>query len=168
VGLVLLDAHPDLFDVYHGFPLSALPDPPLSGDEGVDPAHLLILGAVRNAVELDFIREKRIRYVPAREVERAGVPAMLALARQTMAASTPSTSPWTSTWPIFARPGPAPRSRAASELASLDLCRGLPNLPVRAMDIVEVSPPLDQSDITVFLALQLVFETLAVLARKAG
>ena len=34
------------------------------------------------------------------------------------------------------------------------------------MDIVEVSPPLDPSSITLFLALQIVFESLAVLADK--
>jgi arginase family enzyme len=34
------------------------------------------------------------------------------------------------------------------------------------MDIVEVAPPLDPADITLFLALQVVFETFAVLARK--
>jgi agmatinase len=173
VGLVLLDAHPDLFDVYHGFPLShACPIRRCLETGRLDPAHLLIMGTRSyNEVELDFIREKRIRYVPAREVVRAGVPAMLALARKTMAGldsvyltvdidvADPSCAPGTG----------APVAGGLSSRQLLDLCRGLlETLPVRAMDIVEVSPPLDQSDITVFLALQMVFETFAVLARKAG
>lgn len=36
------------------------------------------------------------------------------------------------------------------------------------MDIVEIAPPLDPTDATLFLGLQLVFETFAVLARKAA
>ena len=39
-------------------------------------------------------------------------------------------------------------------------------LPVRAADLTEVSPRLDPTDATLFLALQLVFETIAALARK--
>jgi agmatinase len=51
----------------------------------------------------------------------------------------------------------------------LDLTRGLLEaLPVRAMDIVEVAPPLDPTDATLFLALQVVFETFAVVSRGKG
>jgi arginase family enzyme len=49
----------------------------------------------------------------------------------------------------------------------LDLARGLVEaLPVRGADLTEVSPRLDPTDATLFLALQLVFETIAALARK--
>jgi arginase family enzyme len=52
----------------------------------------------------------------------------------------------------------------------LDLSRGLlESLPIRAMDLVEVAPSLDPTDATLFLALQIVFESLAVLAeRRSG
>jgi arginase family enzyme len=40
-------------------------------------------------------------------------------------------------------------------------------LPVKAMDIVEIAPPLDPTEATVFLGLQLVFETFAVRAGRA-
>jgi arginase family enzyme len=36
------------------------------------------------------------------------------------------------------------------------------------MDLVEVAPPLDPSGATEWLALQIVFETFAALARKKG
>jgi arginase family enzyme len=36
------------------------------------------------------------------------------------------------------------------------------------MDIVEVAPPLDPTGATDWLALQLVFETVAALARRKG
>jgi arginase family enzyme len=51
----------------------------------------------------------------------------------------------------------------------LDLTRGLLEvLPVWAMDIVEIAPPLDPTGATEWLGLQLVFETVSVLARRKG
>jgi arginase family enzyme len=41
-------------------------------------------------------------------------------------------------------------------------------LPVKAMDLVEVAPSLDPSGATDWLALQVIFETFAALARKTG
>ena len=61
----------------------------------------------------------------------------------------------------------APVAGGLSSRQLLDLTRGLTrHLPVRAMDIVEVAPPLDPAGITLILALQIVFETFAVLAEK--
>jgi agmatinase len=173
VGLVLLDAHPDLFDVYHGFPLShACPVRRCLETGRLPPERLLILGTRSyNAEELDFIHEQGIRFVPARDVDRGGVPAILNLARKTMAglASVYLTVDIDVADPSCAPGTGAPVAGGLSSRQLLDLCRGLlETLPVQAMDIVEVSPPLDRSDITLFLALQVVFETFAVLARKTG
>jgi arginase family enzyme len=44
------------------------------------------------------------------------------------------------------------------------LVRGLKGLPIVGIDIVEVSPPYDQSEITCMLAANLVYEFLEVLA----
>lgn len=171
LGLVLLDAHPDLFDAYDGSPLShACPIRRCLETGRLLPEHLLILGTRSyNSVELDFMREKRIRFVPAREIDRRGIPAVLEIARERFAGldavyltldidvADPSCAPGTG----------APVAGGLTSRQLLDLTRGLLEaLPVRAMDIVEVSPPLDPSDITLFLALQLAFETFAVLARK--
>jgi len=52
----------------------------------------------------------------------------------------------------------------------LNLARGLlVELPVRALDILEVAPPLDPTGATLFLALQICFETFGVVAgRRPG
>jgi arginase family enzyme len=61
----------------------------------------------------------------------------------------------------------APVAGGPSSRQVIDLVRGLQEaLPVRAMDLVEIAPPIDPSGITLALALQLVFETFAVLAAK--
>lgn len=172
-GLVLLDAHPDAFDSYEGSRLShacpvrrALENPHLAAE------HVLILGTRSyNAVELDFLRERGIRFVPAREADRAGMEAMVALARERLSGldavyltvdidvADPACAPGTG----------APVAGGLTSRQLLDLVRGLvESLPVRAMDLVEVSPPLDPTDATLFLALQVVFETLAAVSRREG
>ena len=170
-GMVLLDAHPDLFDTYEGSKLSsACPMRRALDGSRLKPEHLLILGTRSyNREELDFMRERGIRFVPAREISHLGVPAVIDLAREKMKGigniyltididvADPSCAPGTG----------APVAGGLSSRELLDLTRGLvQHLPVRAMDIVEVAPRLDPTDATLFLALQIVFETFAVLAEK--
>ena len=172
-GLVLLDAHPDLFDTYEGSKTShACPMRRALETGALAPQHLLILGTRSyNAVELDFMKQAGIRFVPARELQRIGMDAAVKLAQQQLArlpavyltididVADPSCAPGTG----------APVAGGLSSRQLLDLSRGLVEaLPVRAMDIVEVAPPLDPTDVTLFLALQVVFEAFGALARKKG
>lgn len=172
-GVVHLDAHPDLFDTYDGSPLSnACPMRRALETGRLAPEHLLILGTRSyNPVELDFMREHGIRFVPARELDRGGVEAAVALARERLDGlgrvyvtldidvADPACAPGTG----------APVAGGLSSRQLLDLTRGLLEaLPVEAMDIVEIAPPLDPTDATLFLGLQLVFETFAVRARRAA
>lgn len=170
-GLVSLDAHPDLFDRYEGSPLSnACPMRRALDGSRLKPENLLILGTRSyNPEELDFMKEKGIRFVPAREIDRTGVGGIVDLARERMAGigniylsididvADPSCAPGTG----------APVAGGLSSRQLLDLTRGiLQHLPVRAMDLVEMAPPLDPTDATLFLALSIAFETFAVLAEK--
>ncbi|PYS95143.1 MAG: agmatinase [Acidobacteria bacterium] len=170
-GLVSLDAHPDLFDAYDGSSLSnACPMRRALDSSRLRPDHLLILGTRSyNQVELEFMKEKGIRFVPAREIERLGVAGAIDLAKERLAGvgnvyltididvADPSCAPGTG----------APVAGGLSSRQLLDLVRGLVDgLPVRAMDLVEIAPPLDPTDVTLYLALQIVFETFAVLAEK--
>ena len=173
VGLVLLDAHPDLFDSYDGSKLShACPIRRCLETGRLAPEHLLILGTRSyNEVELDFMREHAIRFVPARELDAKGVPAMIALARERLAglASVYLTIDIDVADPACAPGTGAPVAGGLTSRQLIDLSRGLVEaLPVRAMDLVEVSPPLDPTDATLFLAFQIVLETFAVLARQGG
>lgn len=170
-GLISIDAHPDLFDTYDGSPLShACPMRRALDSTRLRPEHLLQFGLRSyNEVELAFMREQDIRYVSARELDRIGTAAAVALARERMQGvggiylsididgADPSCAPGTG----------APVAGGPSSRQVIDLVRGLTEaLPVRAMDLVEIAPPIDPSGITLALALQIVFETFAVLAAK--
>jgi agmatinase len=170
-GLVVLDAHPDLFDLYEGSRLShACPMRRALEGQNLDPEHLLILGTRSyNQVELDFMHEHGVRFVPAREVAHRGAESVVEDVRSRLAGVTrvylsldidvadPACAPGTG----------APVAGGLSARQTLDLVKGLmEELPVGGMDLVEVAPMLDPTGATVFLALQIVFETFAVLARK--
>jgi agmatinase len=170
-GMVLLDAHPDLFDTYDGSKTShACPMRRALETGALDARHLLILGTRSyHPSEVAFMKEAGITFVPARERERVGIPAAVELARERLAGVTdvyltldidvadPACAPGTG----------APVAGGLSSRQLLDLTRGLlEELPVRAMDVVEIAPPLDPTDATLFLGLQIAFETFAVLARK--
>jgi agmatinase len=170
-GLVLLDAHPDLFDVYDGSRISSACPMRRALETGrLAPEHLLILGTRSyNTVELDLMRERGIRFVPAREIDRRGVDSVVALAGERLAdvqqvylsldidVADPSCAPGTG----------APVAGGLSSRQTLDLVRGLMEaLPVRAMDMVEIAPALDPTNATLFLGLQIVFESFVALARR--
>jgi agmatinase len=170
-GLVSLDAHPDLFDTYEGSGLShACPLRRALDSTRLRPEHLVILGTRSyNEAELEFMRAHDIRFVPARDVDAMGTKATIDLAHARLAGlgnvyltvdidvADPSCAPGTG----------APVAGGLDSRRMIDLVRGLVEaLPVRAMDIVEVAPALDPTGSTIFLALQLVFETFAALAAK--
>jgi agmatinase len=170
-GLILLDAHPDLFDSYDGSKLSSACPMRRALDGGrLKPEHLLILGTRSyNREELEFMKQRGICFVPARTVDGEGIPKIVELARERMQGignvyltididvADPACAPGTG----------APVAGGLSSRQVLDLTRDLVRtLPVRAMDIVEIAPRLDPTDATLFLALQMIFETFAVLAEK--
>jgi agmatinase len=170
-GMVLLDAHPDLFDTYDGSKTShACPMRRALETGALRPEHLLILGTRSyNVVELEFMRSQGIQFVPARDLARMGMDAAVKLAHERLAGlkSVYLTLDIDVADPACAPGTGAPVAGGLSSRQLLDLTRGIVEaLPVRAMDIVEVAPPLDPTDATLFLALQVVFETFAVLARK--
>jgi len=62
--------------------------------------------------------------------------------------------------PAFAPGTGTPEAGGVSTRQLLDLLRGLhAALPLRTMDVVEVAPPLDPSDVTAFAAAKVIYET---------
>jgi agmatinase len=42
----------------------------------------------------------------------------------------------------------------------------VPALPVRALDVVEIAPPLDHADMTTWAAIKIIMETLSMVQAK--
>jgi len=69
--------------------------------------------------------------------------------------------------PAFAPGTGTPESGGLSTREMIELIKFTINkLPIKAMDIVEVSPPLDSSDITSWAALKIIYEVFGQLYIK--
>ena len=67
------------------------------------------------------------------------------------------------------RPEPARLCRVVlASHQALELVRGLGDLTLIGMDVVEVSPPYDHAEITALAAAHVAHDWLCLLARKAG
>jgi agmatinase len=165
VGIIHFDAHCDLADEYDGHRWShactqrrALELP------NVKPENMTMIG-IRSFMEseLEFLRKyPELRVVTAREVYKHGLEHTYeAISKRCRNCRTiylsididvldPAYAPGTGT----------PESGGLSTRELMELVREIvAHLPVKAVDIVEVSPPLDPSNITSWAALKVIYET---------
>lgn len=168
IGVIYLDAHCDLCDSFDGHHWSHA----CTGRrmlEHVCTARDLTLVGTRSyeMEELDFIRaHPEITIIHARDVySRGPAAAWDALKRYSdydavylsldIDVLDPAFAPGTGT--------PEPGGLSSRELMELvrQICT---RVPVRAMDVVEVSPGLDQADITSWAALKIIYEVFGCLA----
>ncbi|EYF01040.1 arginase family protein [Chondromyces apiculatus] len=164
VGYIQFDAHPDLADEYDGHPWShACTARRNLEQKNLDHRHLAFVGLRSHMVdELQYYAEHpEIGWHTARDVYRKGIEAVAReVAAQLQGVSAvymsidvdgidPSCTPGTGT-PVHG----GPSMRECMEFLRIIYAE----LPVRAMDIVEVSPPLDISDVTSMAAVKLLYE----------
>ncbi len=166
LGYLHLDAHLDLADEFEGHPWShACTARRVLEQPGFAPARTVFVG-VRSFMkdELAYLAAyPEIEVRPARELHRRGPEELAAetVARLSGADAVyvtldidvldPSCAPGTGT----------PEAGGLTTRGLLEFLRPIfTDLPVRAMDVVEVSPPLDRSDITAFAALKVIYEVL--------
>lgn len=171
-GVLHIDAHTDLIDTYEGHPWShacterrALELPNLS------PQHLVFCG-IRSweAEELRFLAANPdIRVYTARTMYQDGVEATAhkVIGRLSGLERVYLTLDIDSLDPAYA---PGTGTPEAGGLTTRDLIEFLrlifAALPIRAMDVVEVAPPLDYSDITSMAAMKIIYEVFGWLKLK--
>jgi agmatinase len=168
VGILWFDAHPDLFDTYDGNPDShacalrrSMANCGLSGNQ------VVLLGTRSYAEEeLRFMEEQRIECITASDWLSSSADKIASRIIERLRSFSaiywavdidgfdPSCAPGTGY--------PMPAGVSAEAFFQLQE-RLFARLPVRAMDITEVAPPLDMNDVTSFLAAQLVLETALLL-----
>ncbi len=170
LGLVHFDSHTDLFAPYfggktltHGNPFRA------AVDEGLlDPKRMVqigIRGTMYDSDDRDFAREHGIRIITIEEFFDRGIPEVMAEAREIVGDRPaymsydidfvdPSVAPGTGT-PEWGGPNAYQAMRVVRECAGLNIV---------GADLVEVSPPVDQTGGTAWLGATLMFEMLCVMA----
>lgn len=173
-GVLHFDAHPDLFDSYEGHKWShACTERRALELSGLDPAHLVLVGLRSFAQEeWDFLNENpQIPYYTARQCHQQGIAAVAdaVVEKLTDVEAVYLTVDIDGLDPAHAPGTGAPEGAGLTTRDLLELVRGVfQRLPVRAMDVVEVAPPLDVSDITSFAALKAIYEAWWMLQEAQG
>jgi len=173
LGLLHFDAHPDLLDAYEGRTWSHACTQRRSLEvEGIGPGDMALIG-VRSfmAEEAAFLAaHPEMAVIRVREISRRGaaVVAQEIIARFRDYDSLYMTIDIDVLDPAYAPGTGTPDAGGLSTRELLELVRGIAGaLPVKAADVVEVSPPLDTGDITSLAALKVIYELLAaVLLRE--
>jgi agmatinase len=162
-GILHIDAHTDLADRYEGHHWShACTERRALEYPHMQPEHLVFCG-IRSwlAEELDFLAAHPITVHTAAQMHRYGIQATArdVIARLRHLDNIYLTLDIDCLDPAYAPGTGTPEAGGLTTRELLDLLRLIfAALPVRAMDIVEVSPPLDYSDITTVAAIKVLYE----------
>jgi agmatinase len=168
-GVLHFDAHFDLFDSYDGHRWShACTERRALELSGLDPHHLVFVGQrCFPREELDFLlAHPEITYYTARQCYREGIEAVAEQVVEQLkyVQAVYFTLDIDGLDPAFAPGTGTPEGGGVSTRELMELARTVfQKLPVRAMDVVEISPPLDSADITSFAALKVIYEVWGVI-----
>jgi guanidinopropionase len=174
LGMIHIDAHTDTTDRYFGDNLFTHGTPFRRAiEEGkLDPRRVVqigIRGSMNTADEKDWGAAQGIRVIEMEEVEALGIDAVIAEARRIVGdlptylsfdidALDPAYAPGTGT----------PEIGGLTTREAQRLVRGLRGLDLIGADLVEVSPPFDQSGSTALIGVTMMFEILCLLAERVA
>jgi len=171
-GVVHLDAHPDLVDEYVGHPWAhACTGRRVLELPNVEPRHVVFVG-IRSWLdeELAFLEARpEIGVHTARDVYRRSTEAVAedVVAQLQDVKAVYVTLDIDILDPACAPGTGAPEAGGLSSRELLELLRVIfARLPVRALDIVEVAPPLDCNDVTSFAAVKVIYEVFGWMREK--
>ncbi|MEA1996554.1 MAG: agmatinase [Gemmatimonadota bacterium] len=163
-GVIHIDAHLDLADTFEGHRWShACTEHRVLELPNIDPRHLVFVG-IRSFMddELRFLAEQpEIGLHTARDLYRHGIETVAqGVVRQLRGVDAIYvTLDIDALDPAFAPGTGTPEAGGLSTRDLLEFLRAIfAELPVRTLDIVEVSPPLDHADITAAVAVKVIYE----------
>jgi guanidinopropionase len=174
LGMVHIDAHTDTTDRYfgdytltHGTPFRR------AIEEGLlDPARVVQIGirsSMNTADEKDWGREQGIRVIEIEEMHDLGIDAVLAEARRIVGnAPTYLSFDIDALDPAFAPGTGTPEIGGLTTIEAQRLIRGLRGIDLVGADLVEVSPPFDNTGATALIGATLMFEILCLLAERVA
>ena len=170
VGLIHVDAHADICDEYEGSKNSHACPCRRAIDGGYAPEDLTMIG-IRSfeRQEVEYLKDSEVRVYLADDVRDIGT---TELVRQIAAYYEGYDSIYLSLDidvldPGFAPGTGTPESFGLFPVELRDILTGLIKaLPVGMMDLVEISPPLDSNDVTVWAGLKLLLEVFKCISDK--
>ena len=169
LGVLWVDAHPDLCDVFTGSRLSHACVLRRALEYGIEPQDVCLVG-VRSweDQEIDLIENGGLNvYTAALTAERG----MKSIASSVYSKLSRCDAVHISIDidcldPAFAPGTGIPDSGGLTSREVITLIKSMQGLPLVGLDLVEVSPPIDPSEATIFAALKIIMEYVALFARE--
>lgn len=172
VALVHFDSHQDMWEEYfgnryfHGTPFRR------ALEEGLyvpgDTVQIGIRGPVYAETDFEFGVQHGVTVVRAEEVQRRGADAVRPLLDRLRGRKVYVSFDIDAVDPAFAPGTGTPEVGGLTSAQVLELLRMLAGLEIVAFDVVEVSPPYDQSGLTSMLAANVLFELISVVSLTRG
>ncbi len=170
VGMIHFDSHTDLFHSYfdgmmytHGTPFRRAVE-----EELLDPRRVCMIGIRGTAYDTedrDFADAVGIRVIPIEEFHARGTEDVMAEARGIAGdGDTYVSYDIDFVDPAFAPGTGTPEVGGPNSWQALEVARLLDGVKIVGADMVEVSPPFDQSGNTAYLGVSIMFEMLCVMA----
>ena len=172
VGMIHFDSHTDLFHSYfdgtmytHGTPFRR------AVEEGLlDPKRVCMIGIRGTAYDTedrDFADAVGIRVIPIEEFHARGTEDVMSEAREIAGVGDTYVSyDIDFVDPAFAPGTGTPEVGGPNSWQALEVARLLQGVKIVGADMVEVSPPFDQSGNTAYLGVSIMFEMLCVMASQ--
>lgn len=168
LGVLWVDAHPDLCDEFDGSRLSHACVLRRGLESGIQPQDVCMIGLRSwEEQEIDLVENGGMHVFSAADVDERGMRSVMQAVRPVLSRCEavhisldidcldPSVAPGTG----------IPEFGGLGSREVLTMLHALQGLPLAGLDIVEVAPALDPSEATVFAALRIMMEFIAVVAR---
>jgi len=168
LGILWVDAHPDLCDEFDGSRLSHACVLRRGMEFGINAEDICMVGLRSwEDQEIDLIENGGLHVFTAADVAELGMKSVAADVRRILSRCDavhisldidcldPSAAPGTG----------IPEFGGLTSREVLTLLHTMQGLPLVGLDVVEVAPPLDDSEATVFAALKIIMEFIGVVAR---
>lgn len=169
LGLLWVDAHPDLCDIFTGSKLSHACVLRRALEFGIDPQDVCMVGLRSwEDQEIDLIENGGFQVYTAAAVADRGMRSVASsvYSKLNLCDAVHISLDVDCLDPAFAPGTGIPESGGLTSREVLTLIKSLQGLPLVGLDIVEVSPPIDPSEATVFAALKIIMEYVALFARE--
>jgi len=166
VGLVQFDAHNDTWGGYFGSPHSHGTPVRRAVEEGLlrpkDVLQIGLRGQVYSKNDFDFGRQHGFTVVTSEELHRAGLARVRPYLKRLAQRPVYITLDIDVVDPAFAPGTGTPQVGGLSSGQIIELVRSLRGLNIVGCDLVEVSPPYDNGEITSLLAANLLYEMICL------
>jgi agmatinase len=169
LGVLWVDAHPDLCDVFTGSRLSHACVLRRALEFGIEPQDVCLVGLRSwEDQEIDLIENGDLNVYTAALVAERGMKSVASsvYSKLSRCDAVHISLDIDCLDPAFAPGTGIPESGGLTSREVITLIKSMQGLPLVGLDLVEVSPPIDPSEATVFAALKIIMEYVALFARE--